>query len=174
MQPDERPPLREAVMDLFGDIDARATQIMGCPMHADGRPFTDEEELLYRSATPWELDAWRAQIVSRLEHQEHLVADQERLHQIAQDAPDHSREKFIDGLAKRGAVPGWLPEYGEVPTGDLERRIAVHIGSLVHVFRATILPDIGGPLRAEALEILERLAPYEHLVAGDEGTAEPT
>jgi hypothetical protein len=48
-----------------------------------------------------------------------------------------------------------------------------NLTTLIHIFRTLILPDIGGLLRAEALEILERLAPYELPYPGSEGSTGP-
>jgi hypothetical protein len=171
--PDDPPPIREEIIDLFTDVDPYATQETGQLVHGDGRPFTDTETRLFNSATAAELAAVSDRQAGRIEHLDTLGADGKRLYQIAWTTPDEISKRFMDALIERGLIPGGGPEPGEVPVNESERRVERNLATLIRTFRALILPNIGGPVRTEAVEILERLAPYELLDPGSEGSTGP-
>jgi hypothetical protein len=170
--PDDAPPIRQEVIDLFTDVDPDATQETGQLVHGDGRPFTDRETSLFNSATAAELAAVSHRQAGRIEHLDRLGADGKRLYQIAWTTPDEISERFRDALIQGGLIPGRGPEPGDGPVSDSERRER-NLATLVRTFRTLILPSIGGPVRTEAVEILERLAPYELLDPGSEGSTGP-
>jgi hypothetical protein len=171
--PDDPPPIREQVIDLYTDVDPDATQETGQLVHGDGRPFTDGETRLFNSATEAELAAVSRRQAGRIEHLDQLGADGQRLYQIAWTTPDEIGERFRDALIQSGLIPGRGPEPGDGPASEGGRRVERNLGALARTFRTLILPHLGGPVRTEAVEILERLAPYELLDPGSEGSTGP-
>jgi hypothetical protein len=114
--PDDPPPIREEVIDLYTDVDPYATKETGQLAHGDGRPFTDRETRLFRSATVAELTAAVNRQAGRIGHLDELVADWTRLYEIAWTTPYEISERFIDALIQHDFIPGHGPEPGDVPS----------------------------------------------------------
>jgi hypothetical protein len=155
----ERAPVRAEVVALLLDVDWHEREVNARLMHADGRPFSAAERQLHDSATPAEKLAYVHLALAGQDAQpdpDQRAADQRRLMEIG--FASVGSELFAAALA-----PYFSPErvvrLGEVPLAEYHRSVHERNAGLVGAFRAHVLPDLGGALRAEAISILARVDP---------------
>ena len=151
------PPVREEVIRLLTGRDRTASENAGRLINIYGHPFTARETELYHSATPTERHAAQTLSGSRLKHTDQLEADLARLRELAMAAPDEAGTSFLDTALQDSTALAPPIHRGDVPFIEFRHRIAQDTAAHARAFRAHILPDLGGPARTEALEILERL-----------------
>jgi hypothetical protein len=153
----ERAPVRAEVVALLLDVDWHERQVNGRLMHTDGRPFSTAERQLHDSATSYEKLAYVHLALAAHEAQpdpDQRAADQRRLMDIGFASP--GSERFAAALAPYFS-PETVVRLGEVPLAEYHRSVHERNAGLAAAFRAHVLPDLGGALRAEAAGILDRV-----------------
>lgn len=166
--PAESAPVREEVIDLLTTFDSFASKTAGQLIHGDGRTFSDREKHLFGTATAAEKRAAEDRHCYRIQHLDELEADRARLYEIAWAAPHEIGERFMDALDENHLGPNDGPQVGDLPANEFTRQMERHLAVLVRVFRACVLPDLGGPVRTEAEEILARFKPITDPHLGNE------
>lgn len=145
-------PVRIEVVTLLLSRDPRP----GPDRHADGRPFTEAERLLVRTATDKEwneaLNIKHADVVIEASRQGRHT----RLRQILESAPFAVRRGFDADLDHQLSCE---PDPDDAPLVDLVSFQEERDAAFIAAFRRHILPRLSPELRAEARALIEELDP---------------
>lgn len=149
-------PVRTEVVALLFGRDPRP----GPDTHVDGRPFTDAECLLVRTATDKEWNEANnlkhADVVIEATRQGRYV----RLHQILESVPLADRLGFDADLDRQFSCE---PDPQDASLAELVWFQSERDAAFVAAFRRRILPDLGPELHAEAVALIKELDPLGDL-----------